>query len=195
MKPIKAFLRRIFLPQKRVTEGKKTLLFAAGIYVLLLIWAIVFKFSFISEININSPMSLGERFLNGFLFFDFFLETNSWRFMRGLLVAILNVLLFMPWGIYASFFYDQKRAVGFACAFSCVVECIQLFAHFGVFSFEDIILNTLGALFGVLLFKKYINRIPENTTQKVNKWTVRIGAPISVAACLSTVVAMILYFS
>ena len=109
MNAIKAFLRRLFLPQKRQSEGERVLLFAMGIYVLLLIWAIVFKFSFISEININSPMSLGERFLNGLRFFDFFLETNPWRLIRGLLIATLNILVFMPWGIYASFFYDKKE--------------------------------------------------------------------------------------
>jgi len=195
VKSIKAFLCRIFAPQRRPNEGTKTLLFATGIYVLLLIWAIVFKFSFISQINISSPMSLGERFLNGFSFFEFFFETNSWRLIRGFLIAVLNILVFMPWGIYASFFYGRKRAVGFACVFSCMVECIQLFASFGVFSFEDVVLNTLGAFLGVLLYEKYICRISQPTTQKINQWTVRIGAPISVAAYLSTVVAMILYFS
>ena len=171
------------------------LLFATGIYVLLLIWAIVFKFSFISEINMHSPMSLGERFLNGFRFFDFFLERNTWRLIRGLLIAILNILLFCPWGIYASFFYDRKRAVAFACVFSCIVECIQLFARFGVFSFEDILLNTVGAILGVLIFEKYINRISANTTQKINHWTVRIGAPFTIFAYVNVVVALILYFS
>ncbi len=188
-------MRRIFLPQKRVTEGKKTLLFAAGIYVLLLIWAIVFKFSFVSEININSPISLGRRFLNGFCFFDFFLETNLWRLIRGLLIAILNILLFLPWGIYASFFYEKKRAVGFACAFAGLVECIQLFASFGVFSFEDISLNTLGAFLGVLLYEKYICCISQPTTQKINRWTVRIGGPFAALAYVNIIVAMILYFS
>ena len=195
MSTIKSVLHRIFAPQKSVTEGKRTLLLATGIYVLLLIWAIVFKFSAISEINMNSAMSLDERFFNGFRFFDFFLESDHWRLVRGLLIAILNILLFMPWGIYASFFYDKKRAVGFACAFSSMVECIQLFARFGVFSFEDILLNTLGALFGVLLFQKYINRISENTTQRINHWTVRIGAPFTAIAYLNVVVAMVLYFS
>ena len=195
MKSIKAMLGRIFLPQKRPNEGVRVLLLATGIYVLLLIWAIVFKFSFISEININSPMSLGERFLNGFRFFDFFLETNPWRLIRGLLIAILNILLFMPWGIYASFFYDRKRAVGFACAFSMLVECVQLFAHFGVFSFEDVVLNTLGAFLGVLIFEKYICRLPEKTTQKINQWIVRIGIPFSSVAYVNIIVAMVLYFS
>lgn len=195
MSTIKSVLQRVFAPQKRVTEGKRILLFAAGIYVLLLIWAIVFKFSFISEININSPMSLSWRFLNGFRLFDFFLETNPWRLIRGLLIAILNVLLFMPWGIYASFFYDKKRTVGFACAFSCVVECIQLFASFGVFSFEDILLNTLGAFLGILMFEKYINHISENTQQRINQWTVRIGGPFAALAYINVIVAMILYFS
>ena len=195
MSTIKSVLQRVFAPQKRVTEGKRILLFAAGIYVLLLIWAIVFKFSFISEININSPMSLSWRFLNGFRLFDFFLETNPWRLIRGLLIAILNVLLFMPWGIYASFFYDKKRAVGFACIFSALVECIQLFAKFGVFSFEDIVLNTLGAFLGVLVFDKYICQLSQNTTQKVNGWVVRIGSPFAVLAYINVIVAMALYFS
>ena len=194
MNAIKAFLHRLFVPKKRPTEGVRVLLFAAGVYVLLLIWAIVFKFSFISEININSSMSLGERFFNGFRLFDFFLESNPWRLIRGLLIAILNILVFVPWGIYASFFYGRKRAIGFACVFSCMVECIQLFASFGVFSFEDITLNTLGAFLGVLLYEKYVCRISQPTTQKINQWTVRIGGPISVVAYLNTAVAMILYF-
>ncbi len=195
MSAIKAFLRRIFAPQKRVTEGKRILLFATGIYVLLLLWAILFKFSLISQININSPMSLGTRFLRGFYFFDYFFESDPWRLVRGVLIAMLNVLLFLPWGIYASFFYEKKRAVGFACALSCAVECIQLFASFGVFSFEDIALNTLGALLGVWLFEKYVCRIPENITQKINRWTVRIGGPFAALAYLNVIVAMILYFS
>ena len=195
MNTIKAFLCRIFALQKRPTEGTKNLLFATGVYVLLLIWAIVFKFSFISEININSPMPLGERFLNGFRFFDFFLETNPWRLVRGLLIAILNVLVFLPWGIYASFFYNGKRTVGFACAFSCIVECIQLFARFGVFSFEDVALNTLGAFLGVLLFKKYVCRVPKDTAQKINRLTVFFGAPFTAVAYVNVIVAMALYFS
>ena len=166
-----------------------------GIYVLLLVWAIVFKFSFISKINMSSAMSLWERFLNGFRFFDFFLESNPWRLIRGLLIAILNLLLFVPWGIYASFFYDKKRAVIFAGVFSCIVECIQLFARFGVFSFEDMLLNTLGVFLGVLIFQKNIDGIHENTTHAINRWTVRIGAPFAAVAYGNVIVAMILYFS
>lgn len=195
MNTIKDLLRRTFVPQKRPTEGEKVLLVATGVYVLLLIWAIVFKFSFISEININSPLSLGRRVLNGFCFFDFFLDANPLRLIRGLLIAILNILIFVPWGIYASFFYDKRRSVGFACVFSALVECIQLFASFGVFSFEDIALNTLGAFWGVLIFQKYICRIPEKTTQKINQWVARIGIPLSVVAYFNIIVAMVLYFS
>ncbi len=195
MKAIKAFLCRIVAPQKKPTEGQKILIFATGIYFLLLVWAIVFKFSFISQININSPKSLSTRFLDGFRFFDFFLENDLWRLVRGLLIAILNILVFVPWGIYVSFFYGKGRAVGFACAFSCVVECIQLFARFGVFSFEDITLNTLGAFLGVLLYEKYVCRISPPATQKVNRLIIRIGAPFAVVAYINIIVAMTLYFS
>lgn len=195
MNTVKTFLRRTFVPQRQPSEGKKTLLLAMVVYALLLIWAIVFKFSAISAININSPLSLGRRILNGLCFFDFFLSSNPWRLVRGLLIAMLNVLLFLPWGIYASFFYDQKRSVILACAFSLLVECIQLFARFGVFSFEDVALNTLGAFLGVLIFEKYICRLPERATLRVNQLVVRVGIPFSAIAYFNVVVAMVLYFS
>lgn len=195
MKKIKTIRRCLFAPQTKPTEGTKTLLFATVIYLLLLIWAIVFKFSVISVIHINPHMTLADRFFNGFHFFDFLVESNRWLQIRGCLVTVLNVLLFMPWGIYASFFWDKKRTVFSAFAFSAVIECTQLFANFGVFSLEDIILNTLGAFFGVLIFQKNIDGIHENTTHAINRWTVRIGAPFAAVAYGNVIVAMILYFS
>ena len=195
MNRFKTLLHRIFAPQKRPQEGIKTLLIAAGIYLLLLIWAIVFKFSLVSIIYKGTSVTLWESFLNGFRFFYFVDSPHTWRFWRGVLVVILNVLVFMPWGIYASFFYDQKRTIWFACLFSMLVECIQLFARFGVFSFEDIILNTLGAFLGVLIFQKYICSLSENVTNKVNEWVVRFGSPLAVLAYINIIVAMILYFS
>ena len=81
MKKIKAFLRRLFAPQANPAGDIKILLFAAGIYLLLLIWAIVFKFSVISAIKINAPMSLGERFFNGFHFLDFLLKLHQLLFL------------------------------------------------------------------------------------------------------------------
>ncbi len=195
MKKIKTIWQRLFAPQTKPTEGTKTLLFAAGIYWLLLIWAIIFKFSAVSVIHINPQMTLADRFFNGFHFFDFLVESNRWLQIRGCLVTVLNVLLFMPWGIYASFFWDKKRTVFSAFAFSLLVECTQLFANFGVFSLEDIILNTIGAFLGVLIYQKYICRLSQPTTQKINQWTIRIGGTLSVFAYINVIVAMILHFS
>ncbi len=195
MKKKKIHIGSFLLPQKRPPEGTKLLLFAAGIYLLLLIWSIVFKFSAVSQINTNSSKPIITCILHGLCFFDFFLETNPWRLIRGLLIALLNVLLFMPWGIYASFFYKKKRAVALACAFSLLVECFQLFARFGVFSFEDVALNTFGAFLGVLVFEKHIDRISESTTQKINRWTVCIGTPFTILAYVNVIVAMALHFS
>ena len=195
MKSIKAIFSRIFAPQKRPTEGKRVLILAASVYVLLLIWAIVFKFSFITKIDVNSPFPIGIRILRGCCFFDFVLDSNPWMVVRGALIAFLNILVFIPWGIYASFFYDKRKTMVFACTFSGIVECIQLFARFGVFSFEDVALNTFGACLGVLIYEKYICRISENTTQKINQWVARIGVPFAAIAYINTIVAMALYFS
>ena len=101
----------------------------------------------------------------------------------------------MPWGMYASFFYEKKRAVLFAAAFSLMVECIQLFFRFGVFSLEDLALNTLGACLGYLLFEQNIHRISNSVWQKIHQWTVRIGTPVTFVAYANVIYAMILYFS
>ena len=60
---------------------------------------------------------------------------------------------------------------------------------------KDILLNTLGAFLGIWIFEKYINRISENTQQRINQWTVRIGGPFAALAYINVIVAMILYFS
>ena len=125
----------------------------------------------------------------------FFVESNRWLQIRGFFVTILNVLLFLPWGIYLSFFYDKKRTVGSALVLSSLVEVTQLFANFGVFSVEDIILNTLGAFLGIWLYQKYVCRISHPTIQKINKWTIRIGGGFSVLAYVNVIVAIIFRFS
>ena len=76
-----------------------------------------------------------------------------------------------------------------------MIECIQLFASFGVFSFEDLALNTLGAYLGVLLFERFVCYLSPTNTQTILRWTVRIGVPITAIAYVNVIVAMILYFS
>ena len=140
-------------------------------------------------------MTLTERILNGTRLFDFFLETSPKRFWHECMVAFCNILLFVPMGIYASFFCKAARAIAIGCVFSCVLEGIQLFANFGVFSFEDILLNTVGAVIGAFFYQVLVRRIPEGFVKKANWCIIVIGTPITVFAYITVINAIILYFS
>ena len=67
-----------------------------------------------------------------------------------------NVVAFMPFGALIRWVVNQKtrwyQAVGYTFLFSLSVELLQLVARVGVFDVDDLILNTLGAAIGYLLF-------------------------------------------
>lgn len=83
---------------------------------------------------------------------------------RTLLEQILfNVIAFIPWPIlFALVFPKMKKllwSVGSAFVFSVCIEVTQLVFKLGMFEFDDMFHNTLGALIGygiLILFRKNI---------------------------------------
>ena len=67
-----------------------------------------------------------------------------------------NVVAFMPFGALIRWVVNQKthwyQAVSYTFAFSLCVELLQLVARVGVFDVDDLILNTLGGLFGFWIY-------------------------------------------
>lgn len=74
---------------------------------------------------------------------------------KGLLIEdILNVVLFIPIGIFVSALVKKYRlltAFFAGTAFSSMIELSQLITHRGLFEYDDIIHNTLGSITGGLL--------------------------------------------
>ena len=67
-----------------------------------------------------------------------------------------NVIAFMPMGFFQPILCDKKLRGGLVVlncfVVSLVVETIQLIFKIGCFDVDDLFLNTLGGLFGVLLY-------------------------------------------
>lgn len=67
-----------------------------------------------------------------------------------------NVVAFMPFGALIRWVIDRKtkwyQATGYTFLFSLCVELLQLVAKVGVFDVDDLILNTLGGLFGFWVY-------------------------------------------
>lgn len=68
-----------------------------------------------------------------------------------------NIVLFIPIGIFLPMLNTKYRRVSALTAASiiliAVVELIQLLSRVGSFDIDDIILNTLGALLGLMMTK------------------------------------------
>lgn len=67
-----------------------------------------------------------------------------------------NVAAFMPFGALIRWVVNKKvfwyQAVLYTLLFSLSVELLQLVARVGVFDVDDLILNTLGGLFGFWIY-------------------------------------------
>ncbi len=69
---------------------------------------------------------------------------------------ILNVLIFIPLGIYAGIFFGNWRfSKKLICVFllSLLVESLQYILRVGAFDITDLITNTLGGISGLMVFK------------------------------------------
>lgn len=95
-----------------------------------------------------------------------------------------NFIVFVPFGLLLSVaFRHVSLWLKLACIslFSFAVETFQFVFAIGISDVTDLITNTLGGLFGLLLYSlgdKYI------TTEKLNQYIVVAGAIVLVAFVL-----------
>lgn len=70
---------------------------------------------------------------------------------------VYNILLFVPMGILFPIMFLNCRKVWrmilTAAGVSVLIESIQLIFHIGLFEFDDMLHNTLGAVMGYLVYK------------------------------------------
>jgi len=73
-----------------------------------------------------------------------------------------NLLMFLPMGIYLPYFIKRlKRISSFSVTFMIillVIEITQSISRRGSFDIDDFILNTIGALIGFGVWKKFFRR-------------------------------------
>jgi len=69
---------------------------------------------------------------------------------------ILNVVIFVPLGIYAGVLFKRwtfKTKLFFFFSISLMFEVVQFILRIGAFDITDIITNLLGGIFGLMIFK------------------------------------------
>ena len=145
------------------TTSKKLTTALFIIYMIVLVWILLFKlgvrFSYMRTRSIN------------LLPFSEFFHPNS-RIDLGEIV--LNIIVFVPFGIYTGVLFKKwtwANKLFFFFLTSLMFESIQLIFKMGAFDITDIFTNALGSFIGLLIFKA-IERLFNNSvkSQKIHKY-------------------------
>ena len=133
------------------------------IYLVLLVWVVIFK------------CTIPRIFI-----YDYIQKPILYRFQRGIvpfsysyyqyvsLDMVLNVIAFIPLGLYLPFMVKKRYAFPIVTLVSILFETIQLLTGFGWFDTVDLIVNILGGFLGIGLFLLLRPRIKDKIINKAN---------------------------
>lgn len=132
-------------PQKNNTLTNKLTSLLLTIYSITLFWIIVLK------LNISFSYK-GTRNVNLIPFREPLLYNGRVDYNE----IILNILIFVPLGLYVGILFKNLSTAGKVFSFFMVSFCfeiLQFILRIGAFDITDIINNTLGGIIGLLLLK------------------------------------------
>ena len=130
-----------------------------GTVVFLVIYLIVLAYvCFLSEAYGRTEMQ--NTYHYNLIPFREIIRFYTYRELIGIEAFVLNlignVIAFVPFGfmmpILKMKYRYSKKVIGMTFLLSLTVECIQLLTRVGSFDVDDLILNTLGGIFGFGLF-------------------------------------------
>jgi glycopeptide antibiotics resistance protein len=140
------------------------------IYLLLLFWILLLKlgvqFSYMENRNVNLIPFGAPMMSNG--------KTDVSE-------IILNVVIFVPLGIYAGVLFKKLnlgKKLLFFLLISLALESLQFILKIGAFDITDIITNTTGGIVGLTIFK---------TIEKLFNNSVKAQKLINIIAAIGTV--------
>ena len=148
-----------------------------SVYLMALAWILLFKlgvqFSYMERRTVNLIPFNGAMIANGNI---------------DLPEIILNVLIFVPLGIYAGILFRKwsfQKQLLFYFLVSLLVEGLQFILGAGAFDTTDIITNTLGGIIGLLLLKSIEKAFHDrNKAQKFINLIAAIGTASLIAFLL-----------
>lgn len=160
--------------KQRVKKGLHNLLLYSvlGIYILILFAFLFLKRTEFQSVNLVPFLSI-MNYLNGDMLARAFSANN----------IIGNIALFIPLGVYITLLNGNKKAsVNNVCIIalvSVIVEIAQYLFKVGATDIDDVILNTLGGLLGILIFKLIYKFFKEKS-----RLAIEILAPTAGAAAI-----------
>lgn len=187
-------IKQSLIKQKLIGEklNRATLWTAFGLYLALVIWVIGFKCN-IAIILQSAPdmRSLPFKYRVRFIPFNF-LSSNGPMLS---LEYFLNVLIYVPMGIYLMFVAKEKVGICVLISFasSLAFEVEQYFTGFGGCDITDIICNVLGSAIGIFIYKKLRKKVTDKSVNKANFLVIALSTPVVIFAIVNTIINRHLY--
>lgn len=134
--------------------------FLYGVFIIYILFLIKLLFlSRVSLLNLFNSQRTLDRSINLIPFYSIkeYIFSNSATLKRFALSNVVgNIVIFIPLGTYLSLFKNNKKVITnllFIFIVSLFVEIIQGLLGLGASDIDDIILNSLGGLVGILGYK------------------------------------------
>lgn len=165
-----------------------------SLYLFLLVWLIALKCNMKITITdtyyIFGKMTWGEklRFAEHSCLSLF--KESTWKsVLRAPRQDVLNVVAFLPFGIYLGYFiriFKLPITVLVSFSLSLVFETVQLLTNIGCFSAVDLITNTIGGLIGYMIYK-LIYKDTEKRIKLLTAVTYVVMAAVVILVCYALV--------
>lgn len=155
------------------------------LYILLMLESLLFKQ--VPILNLLDPFREIYRSVNLKPFKSIQMYAHFYSKWTALMNIGGNIVLFIPLGIYMQIFNPGRKifnGVMMVFGISLLVEIVQYVFGLGITDIDDLILNTLGGLMGILFYKSlYLFIKNELQTQNI----------VTVMFCVLSVIAVIGY--
>jgi glycopeptide antibiotics resistance protein len=173
--------------QKNSTLASKLTGLLLIIYLAVLFWIIVLK------LNISFTYK-GTRNVNLIPFQEPLMHNGRVDYNE----MILNVLIFIPLGLYVGILFQKLTATRKILSFflvSLICEVLQFILKIGAFDITDIINNTFGGIIGLMLFKGITKVLGDaRKAQKIINIIATIGTILIVSLLLYLKINKLLMF-
>jgi glycopeptide antibiotics resistance protein len=161
-------------------------------YVIILLWITLLK------CNQRTPIYELKIFLGSMTVTERFVYATSHFTLKDGTISemILNVFIFIPFGVFIPLLKGRTAPIfttAIALLSTLLIECLQLLLCFGWFTYSDLILNTAGAVLGIIIYFYFVKRIKEEHINTALKILNGFGAAISVFAIINTVLNIEIY--
>ena len=164
-----ALICYLYLTYKRIGKSKQInkvnelVLILFGIYIIKVLSLVFFPILITRGLNVNPTV-----FINPIESIKYIIKSNT---LYGIIYNIGgNFILLMPLPVFLIYFFKDKvdslKRILLICFFvSLSIECIQYLESIIIpsvgrfFETNDVILNTIGAGFGYIIYDKYLRKI------------------------------------